>query len=324
MSISLKFAITTFIVLAMRLSCVPVWGQAPVTALAFAPDETRVAAASQSGIAIRNWPELQAITSLNVDISNIHDLAFSPDGRHLLVAGGTPSEHGELCVVSWPTLEVLAKSVAHQDSIHSAAWLSNSRFVTVAVDNEFIVWQFDGRVAKKVVEFAGHSRSVLCVEPLRENDLFVTAGIDQMLRVWPADMTNKKPPQPIRHLDNHTGAVCDLALRPGQQPLPMLASASVDKTVRLWQPTIGRMVKFSRLPVEPTCLDWTRDGSLLATGCADGKLRIINPDTVQIVQTLPGIDGWIHSVAAATDGSFVVGGTAGQVTRVSIRSDPSP
>ncbi len=321
MSVVAKSSLAITLVVVIALACTPARAQAPVTALAFAPEETQVVAGSQSGIEIRRWPELQKVAKRDVELRSIHDLVFSPDSRQLLIVGGAASEYGEWQIVSWPSLEVVAKSIAHDDSIHSVAWLANNRFVTVGADNKYIVWELNGMNAEQVVGLAGHSRSVLSVEALRENDLFVTAGVDQMLRVWPADLAEHEPPQSFRNLGNHTGAVCDLALRPGHQSLPLLASASVDKTVRLWQPTIGRMVRFARVSVEPTCLAWSRDGSRLAAGCADGKLRIINPATVQIEQTCHGIDGWIHSVAASTDGSFAVGGTAGQVNRVVLSSD---
>jgi WD40 repeat protein len=90
----------------------------------------------------------------------------------------------------------------------------------------------------------------------------------------------------------------------------------VDKTVRLWQPSIGRLVRFARLPVEPTSIAWSRDGERLAVGGADGKLRIINPNNVEIEQTFDAIDGWIFEIASASDGSFAVGGTAGVIKRV--------
>ena len=321
MSVAAQSGLAIALFVVIGLACTPARAQAPVAALAFAPDETRVVAGSQSGIEIRRWPELQTVTKRDVELRSIHDLVFSPNSRQLLIVGGAASEYGEWQIVSWPSLEVVAKSIAHDDSILSAAWLAYNRFVTAGADKKYIVWKLNGKTAKQVVELAGHSRSVLSVEALRENDLFVTAGVDQMLRVWPADLAEYESPQSLRNLDNHTGAVCDLALRPGQQPLPLVASASVDKTVRLWQPTIGRLVKFARVPVEPTCLAWSRDGSGLAAGCADGKLRIINPATVQIDQTCHALEGWIHSVAAATDGSFAVGGTAGQIARVAPKDD---
>jgi WD40 repeat protein len=316
MPVAAKSSIAFLLAIVLVIAVTAARAQPPVTALAFAPGDTQLVAGSQSGIEVRCWPQLQTLVKQQVELRNVHDLSFSPDGEHLLIVGGAASEFGEWQIVAWPSLEVVARQIAHNDSIHSAAWLANNRFVTVGGDNNCIVWILNGKTAERVAKLASHSRSVLAVEALPEHDLFVTAGVDQMLRVWSAKMDDSESSQSLRNLDNHTGSVCDLALRPGQQPLPMLASASVDKTVRLWQPTIGRLVKFARVPVEPTCLAWSRDGSRLATGCADGKLRIINPTTVQFDQTCEGMEGWIHSVAAANDGTFVVGGTGGQITRI--------
>ena len=83
--------------------------------------------------------------------------------------------------------------------------------------------------------------------------------------------------EPVRILDNHTGTIRDLATRPGDHAVPYLASASADKTVRIWQPSIGRLVRFVRLPAEPLAIAWTSDGKRLAASCIDGKFAHHQP-----------------------------------------------
>jgi len=288
--------------------------QPPITALTFAPDDSSLVAASQAGIEVASWPALETLQKRSVGIAHVHDLKFSPDGERLLIVGGAGSEYGKWKLVSWPDFEVIATKISHADVIHSAVWLSNGQFVTGAADNDLIEWQVaNGGAEVRVIH--GHSRRVLCVETMDEQSLLVSAGIDQVLKVWNCK-DGIVAEQPLRNLDNHTGAVRDLAVRPGDHAVPYLASASVDKTVRLWQPSIGRLVRFARLPAEPTSLAWSRDGERLAVGGAGGKLRIINPHNVEIEQTFDGIDGWIFEVASAGDGSFAVGGTGGVIKRV--------
>ena len=229
--------------------------------------------------------------------------------------GGAAGEYGEWKLVSWPEFEVIASRISHSDVIHSAVWLSDDRFVTGAADNDLIQWQHSGGEVKEVRVVHGHSRRVLCVEAISEQDLLVSAGIDQVLRVWSCKH-GILAERPLRNLDNHAGAVCDLAVRPGEHAIPYLASASVDRTVRFWQPTIGRLLRFARLPVEPASIAWSHDGARLAVGCSDGKLRIVNPNTVEIEQTLDGIEGWIFEVTAAADGSFAIAGSGGSIARV--------
>ncbi|QDU89696.1 WD domain, G-beta repeat [Pirellulimonas nuda] len=288
--------------------------QPPITALAFAPGGELVVAGSQAGIRVAAWPTLQTDSERGVGVDQPHDLRFSPNGRRLLVVGGAAGQFGQWELVSWPGFEPIASAIAHGDTIYSAAWLSDDRFVTAAADNDLIEWRQTGRGVQQVAKLQGHSRRVLCVESSGLN-LLASAGVDQVLRVWESD-DGRVADRPLRNLDNHTGVVCDLAARPGDHGVPYLASASVDKTVRLWQPSIGRLVRFARLPVEPCSIAWRPDGERLAVGCADGKLRIINPNSVQVEQTLDALDGWAFEVAAAADGSFAVGGTGGVVRRV--------
>ena len=102
----------------------------------------------------------------------------------------------------------------------------------------------------------------------------------------------------------------------------MVASAAGDRTIRFWQPTIGRMVRYIRLDAEPLDVAWSADGLQIFASCVDGGVRAIDPVIVKIVDTMPAIDGWAYAIAVhPTDNSLAVGGSDGQVKRVTLTSD---
>ncbi len=289
--------------------------QPPITALVISPDDLYLVAGSQLGVQVASWPSLEVTRVRDLGFVQIHDLKFSPNGQQLLVVGGAASEYGEWKLFSWPTFEVIATRISHDDVIHSAAWLSDNLFVTGAADKDLIQWRLSSDEVNELRIVHGHSRRVLCVESMNEHNLVLSAGFDQVLRVWNIN-EGIIAERPLRNLDNHSGAVCDLAVRPGGHAVPYIATASLDQTVRFWQPTIGRLVRFARIPVEPSSITWSLDGERLAVGCSDGKLRILNPNNAEIEQTLDGIEDWIFEVTAAADGSFAVAGGGGSIARV--------
>jgi WD40 repeat protein len=132
----------------------------------------------------------------------------------------------------------------------------------------------------------------------------------------------------VRTLDNHTAAVHALALTPPTEEerregaLPQLASASADRTVRIWQPTIGRLVRFARLPAEPLDIAWAPDAARIVAACDDGHVRVIDPLTAEVTADVPAIEGWAYAVAVAPDGrKALVGGEGGQLKVVSLKRE---
>ena len=264
----------------------------PVTAAAFTPDGKSVLVGSQAGIEVRSWPELKATGQLKTELAHVHDLAFAPNGRSLLAAGGTPAAAGVVEVWNWPDQKCVRRVEGHTDLVYRVAWAPDgSRWATASADHTCRVRAAE--TGKLLAKYDGHSRPVLAVAFLPDSKSIVSAGVDQSLQVWTGDAG-----KPMRTLDNHVGAVNDLAVRPGTAAdvPPVVVSAGDDRTVRLWQPTIGRLVRFARLPANPLAVAWAPAGDHLLVGGADGRLRVLDPDTLKVTAETTGPGGRVYAV----------------------------
>ncbi len=134
-------------------------------------------------------------------------------------------------------------------------------------------------------------------------------GVDQTLRLW--DSTNGAH---FRTLDNHVGAVGGLAVRPvgSAQSPAIVVTISDDRTVRIWQPTLGRLMRFARLPSAPRAVAWSAAGDRLFVGCNDGRIRVLDFDSVEVVGDLVGLEGRIHElIVDPVTNHILIGGEAG-------------
>jgi len=283
----------------------------PIVALAVAPGGSRIMAASQAGVQILASPGLKFERTLATHIEQVHDLAFAPAGDVLAIAGGSPGERGAVELWNWPEGKLLRTLTVGNDVAYAVAWSSDGSQLAIASADKAVYLQPASGGPAKILR--PHSAAVLAVEWLPVDDLVLSAGVDQTIRV-----IQSATGETVRSLENHTAPVRALAVRPGQQEGPiMVASAAVDRTVRFWQPTIGRLVRFARLPVAATAICWTADGSHVLAACEDGKLRAIDPATVEVNELAEHLDGWAYAVAVLPNGhSAIVGGERGQLRRV--------
>lgn len=294
----------------------PKW---PITALAFAPDAPKVIVGSQAGLEVRKWPELEVDRRLDTELAHVHDLVFSPDGQWLAVAGGDPADSGTVEVRRWPEGRRAFSESAYGDLVYAVAWSPDSMHLACG-SYDRTVGVHDAASGKLIRRLEGHSRAVLGVSYAGDRETLVSAGVDLSLRVWDLSTGKRR-----RVLDNHTAPVFDLAARPstdGGGGLPMIASVSEDRTLRLWQPTIGRLVRFVRFPAKPLAVEWTAKGARLIVVCDDGHLRVVDPDSIEVVQDIAAVKGWAYSVAIGPrEGEVAVGGERGQLVRVNLATD---
>jgi WD40 repeat protein len=262
-------------------------------------------------VSIRDSPDGEVRGSLATELDNVHDLCFSPDGRLLSVAGGTPGELGVIEMWDWPSGQLRHRFQTHDDVVYQVSFADDGlTWVAASADEVCSVYRAGGD--EPSMRFTKHSRAVLAVVMLPDSETAVSASRDETLRVW--DTTTGTS---LRTLHNHSRDVNALALQGGSGGLPMLASASADATVRFWQPTIGRMVRFARLPSEPLCIAWVAAGKHLVAGCRDGKARLIDPVAVSILNTIDVSDGWLFAIAVdPTDQRRIAVGSTGGLVRV--------
>ena len=287
----------------------------PVLALVFTPDGDSVVAASQSGVHVFSWPDLIRQRTIKASALNLHCLVFSPDGKKLAVGGGYPSESGILEVFTWPTGTRVARFTEHNDAIRSVAWLDDNKLLTASVDRDIKLWDLDEKAS--ILTLKGHSRGVNTLCLLDNGKTLVSAGTDHSLRVW-----NLESGTLIRSIIQHTKPVHALAVRPAESGLPMVASCAEDRTIRFWQPTIGRMLRYVRLESEPQNIAWTDDGARVLAVCVDGQVRVIDPVELTVTQVLPAIDGWAYVIAINPyDRSIAVGGSNGQILKLEIQRE---
>jgi WD40 repeat protein len=290
----------------------------PITTVVLSPDGDSILAGSQAGVSIRNAASGEPTGMIACDMDNVHDLQFSPRGDSLAVAGGIPGETGIVEFYSWPQPIRQRRIETHDDSIYSIDHSADGSRWAVASGDEVCSLYLRG-ADKAARRFTDHSRAVLAVRFLPDSRTLVTASRDQTLRVWNSDSGES-----IRTLHNHSGDVTALAVKPSPRTesiatgLPMIASASADLTVRFWQPTIGRMVRFARVPSQPLCLSWIAGGEQLVVGCQDGQARVIDPLRVAVTQSIDVSPGWLYSSAADSrrDRRVIFGTTHGETKTV--------
>jgi cytochrome c len=176
-------------------------------------------------------------------------------------------------------------------------------------DTSAILWSLRGNAAEQVLRL--HESAVNAVAFLRDGRL-ATAGADARIGIW----TPGKP-EPDTILEGHMGPIVALAVSPDGATL---ASASWDRTIRLWPLAGGAARVLEGHQQNVNGVAFTPDGKALVSAGYDATLRIwpLRGEGAPLVATLSSP---LNAVVVAPDGEIIAAGADGKIYFLSPRGE---
>jgi uncharacterized protein with WD repeat len=314
---------------------------------------------------IRAWIDAGAVGGVSIEKSSdaslpriepkspvrpqIFDLAYSPDGKLLALAG-----YQEVRLVDPATKQELAALKGHAGTVRSIAFSRDGKLLAAAGglparSGEVLIWDVEQR--KLLHTIHGHSDCIYGVAFSPDGQSIATASYDKLVKLF--DIASEKE---IRTYKDHIDAVYAVAFTPDGK---RLVSGAADRTIKIWNVATGeRLYTLSEpqdgintLAIDPSGrfvaaagldksiriwslgekegtllhsqiahedailrLAWSPDGSELISSSADRTVKVFRAGDLTELHSFPEPD-WVYGLQFAPNGkNFAIGRFDGALT----------
>jgi ribosome assembly protein 4 len=224
----------------------------------------------------------------------------------------------------------------HRDAVSSVKWSGSGHIITASRDRTIKIWRPDGSLAKNL-EGHGHWINTLALSTdyvlrtgafdhngqLKSSDpesmkkaafdryqaaltegheMLVSGSDDFTMILWNPEVSNK----PVARLTGHQALVNQVQFSPNGL---FLASASFDKSVKLWSAKTGKFIASLRGHVRSVYqLAWSSDSRLLSSSSSDGTVKLWDIKLRALKQDLPGHRDEVFAIDWSPNGQAIASG----------------
>jgi hypothetical protein len=297
-----------------------------VTSVAFAAGGKRLAAACRSEVVLIEIDGTAPPRRLPATSDWISHVAYSPDGKLLAAAGGTPGQYGEVRFFDAATAQVVSTRRVGKDTLFRGSFSPDGKWMALGgADGAVHVIPVDAK--EPVRRFELHSDWVMDVAYTPDGKMLVTGGRDKTTKI-----ASVQTGELLRVLDTSTeriGAVAadglfaisagkarslvGFELKIALDSIPAAGAATDSRPIT----SRGQYARdFEGQAGEVLALALSGDRKLVAAAGAFGDVRVYQIANRQRVALIPNVPAPVYAVALDAKGSRLALGTKSGLIQV--------
>jgi Planctomycete cytochrome C/WD domain, G-beta repeat len=259
----------------------------PVTAVAYSPDGSQLATSGYHEILVWNGKDGRQIGRFTNIAERVYGIQYSPDGKLIAVAAGTPAQLGEVKLFSAESGDLVADLVRTSDAVFAVSFSPDGkRLATAGADRAIRV--FDVATKRQQLLIEDHADWVMDVAWLPDASKIISASRDKTAKVFDA-----KTGDSLVTFNGHAEPVFGVAAAPDGKTV---ITSGRDKSLRRWNVSDAKEVqRITGFGDDVFRVAVTRDGRIFSC-CADKKIRIHSLDG-GLKTTFLGHSDWVYSLA---------------------------